>query len=109
MRVKSMVRSFRDLEVYQKSIQLAIKMAPFGDSKEIPKTIARAYGLKFEDKELAIQEMGKALILASETIATIDLAREEAKGPEKEQLDSLLTKYQRLRTKILNLKRAWSK
>jgi len=91
-RVKSPVKSFRDLEVYQKAIQLSdeITNLPFlkNDSftkdneeikllaEKIPKLIAEAYGDKFDSKEIAHKKLTEAVTLITNTITKIDLLRQ---------------------------------
>ena len=100
-RVKSPVKSFRDLEVYQKAIQLSdeITNLPFlkNDSftkdneeikllaEKIPKLIAEAYGDKFDSKEIAHKKLTEAVTLITNTITKIDLLRQrfmDDKKPE---------------------------
>lgn len=118
-RVKSIVKSFRDLEVYQKTIQLANELSNLSFvgqelismSASIPRLIAESYGDKFDSRELAHNKLTEALRLLAGIIAGIDLLREkysEAKD-QKELLDSILTKYQTQKTKILNLRKAWDR
>ena len=126
-RIKSPVKSFRDLEVYQKTILLSdeITNLPFlnkeqytQDSKEIkqlaesiPKLIAESYGDKFDSKELANKKLTEAITLITNIITKIDLLRERHKNNQenKEILDKLLTNYQNQKLKTLNLRRAWQR
>jgi hypothetical protein len=128
-RVKSVVKSFRDLEVYQKTIELsaqtmnlkipakyvktlgAAREKLIGASQEVPKLIAESYGDKFSDIRLAMRKLESALRLMADIIAGIDVLRaviaqeKEVKG----RLDELLTHYQRQKMKVLNLQRAWQR
>ncbi|NCN38952.1 MAG: hypothetical protein COY38_00090 [Candidatus Aenigmarchaeota archaeon CG_4_10_14_0_8_um_filter_37_24] len=124
-RVKSPIKSFRDLEVYQKTIELSngITTLPFLKGEEfekdceeikaaaekIPKLIAEAYGDRFDSHELAHKKITHAVSLSANMITKIDLLREKFSGnkEEKEELDKLLTKYQAQKRKILNLRSAW--
>ena len=126
-RVRSPIKSFRDLEVYQKTIQLSNEIInlPFlekdkfqDDIKEIkliaeqiPKLIAEAYGDRFDSKELAHKKITEAVTLITNTITKIDLLREKfSNNPEsKEILDKLLTRYQTQKRKVLNLRKAWDR
>lgn len=126
-RVKSPVKSFRDLEVYQKTIQLSdeITNLPFlnkeqfeKDNEEIksiaekiPKLIAEAYGDKFDSKELAHKKLTEAITLITNTITKIDLLRQRFAEDKsnKEILDNLLTRYQTQKVKVLNLRKAWDR
>ena len=126
-RVKSPINSFRDLEVYQKTIQLSdeITSLPFlkkelfeKDNEEIksiaekiPKLIAEAYGDKFDSKELAHKKLTEAITLITNAITKIDLLRQRfAEGKEaKDILDNLLTRYHTQKVKVLNLRKAWQR
>jgi len=123
-RVKSPVKSFRDLEVYQRTIQLSkeITNLSFLESEEdvkeikfiaekIPKLIAESYGDKFDSKELAHKKLTEAITLITNIITKIDLLREKFSGNKdaKEELDKLLTKYQTQKRKTLNLRRVWDR
>ncbi len=126
-RVKSPVKSFRDLEVYQKTIQLSdeITNLPFlskgqfeHDNKEIksiaetiPKLIAESYGDKFDSRELAHKKLTEAVTLITNVVTKIDLFRERFRDDKeaKEILDNLLTRYQAQKLKVLNLRKAWDR
>ena len=125
--VKSPVKSFRDLEVYQKTIQLSdeitnlhfLKDAIFEKDKEeiksiaekIPKLIAEAYGDKFDSKEIAHKKLTEAVTLITNAVTKIDLLRQRFSEDKeaKEILDKLLTNYQYQKIKILNLRKAWDR
>ena len=126
-RVKSPVKSFRDLEVYQKTIQLSDEITSLSflgkeqfedDSKEIksiaekiPKLIAEAYGDKFDSKELANKKLTEAVTLITNAVTKIDLFRERFREDKssKEILDNLLARYQTQKLKVLNLRKAWNR
>jgi hypothetical protein len=91
-RVRSPIKSFRDLEVYQKTIELSDELTnlPFlnkkqfeEDNKEIkeivqkiPNLIAESYGDKFDSKPLANKKLTKAITLTTNVITKIDLFRQ---------------------------------
>ncbi len=123
-RVKSPIKTFRDLEVYQKTIRLSEEITNLSflkteeDIKEIksvaekiPKLIAEAYGDRFDSKEVAHKKITESVTLITNIITKIDLLREkfsedkEAKGI----LDKLLTRYQTQKRKVLNLRKAWDR
>lgn len=126
-RVKSPIKSFRDLEVYQKTIQLSneitnlefLKKKEFEKDKEeikmtaeeIPRLIAESYGDKFDSRELAHKKLTHAISLTTDMVTKIDLLREKFAGNSetKEVLDKLLTRYQTQKRKILNLRRAYDR
>lgn len=124
-RVKSAVRSFRDLEVYIKTNRLASEIFKLELPKScaaikseletlknsvqaVPMLIAESYGDKFSDLTLSLNKLEKACQIISGAITKIDflvISIEEA--DIKETLNRLLKQYQTQRIKILNLKRAW--
>lgn len=124
-RVKSAVRSFRDLEVYKKTNQLASEFfklelpkscaairgeldALRAEVKAVPLLIAESYGDKFSDIALSADKLEKACRIISGTIAKIDFLAAAIDEIEiKEILNGLLKQYQIQRIKILNLKKAW--
>ena len=126
-RVKSPISSFRDLEVYQKTIQLSdlvtnlsfLNKDEFAKDREeikliaenIPKLIAESYGDKFDSRELAHKKLTDSIVLIADIITKIDLLRQKfAENKEaKEILDKLLTQYQYQKRKILNLRNAWDR
>lgn len=124
-RIKSPIKSFRDLEVYQKTISLSNELisleflknleSDYFDIKQIaetiPKLIAESYGDKFESLEKADEKLSQALTLITNIITKIDLLREQfSDNPEsKYSLDKLLTKYSYQKRKVLNLKKAWNR
>ena len=111
-RIKSQVKSFRDLEVYQKTIQLSDEITNLQflnkeqfeqDNKQIkeiaeniPKLIAEAYGDKFDSKELAHKKLTDSITLITDAITKIDLFRQRftENKEEMEVLTKLLTQYQ---------------
>lgn len=122
-RVRSIIKSFRDLEVYQKTIKLSEQIINLkflseqeileikSIAENIPKLIAEAYGDRFDSKELAHKKITNAITLTTNIITKIDLLREKFLEDleKKEDLDKLLINYLTQKRKILNLRRAWDK
>lgn len=123
-RVKSPIQTFRDLEVYQKTIQLSNEITNLNfikseeDIKEIksttetiPRLIAEAYGDRYDSKELAHKKITAAITLIANVITKIDLLREKFSEDKeaKESLDKILSKYQSQKRKTLNLRNAWDR
>jgi len=122
-RVRSIIKSFRDLEVYQKTIKLSEQIINLkflseqeileikSIAENIPKLIAEAYGDRFDSKELAHKKITNAITLTTNLITKIDLLREKFLEDleKKEDLDKLLINYLTQKRKILNLRRAWDK
>jgi len=122
-RVRSIIKSFRDLEVYQKTITLSEQIInlEFLSEQEIleikliveniPKLIAEAYGDRFDSQELAHKKITNAITLTTNIITKIDLLRVKflENSEKKEVLDKLLTNYLTQKRKILNLRGAWDR
>jgi len=126
-RVKSPIQTFRDLEVYQKTIQLSneISNLPFLNNEtsqkeaeqiretteSIPRLIAEAYGDRYDSKELAHKKITATITLITNIITKIDLLREKLSEDKesKEILDKILNKYQNQKRKVLNLRNAWDR
>jgi hypothetical protein len=128
-RVRTPIKSFRDLEVYRQTTLLSSEAFQFvseikknkkerrlleefeilySQSKIVPKLIAESYGDKFSDKDMAIAKLEHTMRVISNIVAKIDfivavLKEQEFKGA----LNKLLAKYQTQRVKINNLRRAW--
>ncbi|MDP3795321.1 MAG: hypothetical protein Q8R13_05390 [bacterium] len=123
------MKSFRDLEVYQKTVALSAQLFSLpipakyakrvgatceklvGASQEVPKLIAESYGDKFSDLRLAVRKLESAMRLIADIVTGIDVLR-AVLAEEKDSkvlLDELLAHYQRQKMKILNLQRAWQR
>ncbi|MBU2104735.1 MAG: HEPN domain-containing protein [Nanoarchaeota archaeon] len=100
-RVKSPARSFRDLEVYQSTIQLSNQLTSLEFLNEnlsqitesIPRLIAESSGDRFDSKELAEKKLSESLTLITDIITKLDLLRDKFKdeSEKKEILDKILT------------------
>lgn len=129
-RVRGNIRSFRDLEIYQKTTELASQIFQlelpknlknrqkiqieaailYNLAKHIPKLIAEAYGDRFNDRHLAYSKLEKSAQIVSNVITKLDFLSSALALQEIKQIFiNLISKYQRERMKILNLKRAWQK
>jgi|GEM_PF-728985 len=129
-RVRSGIKTFRDLEVYQQSTQLSAEIFQFklppktknrlnlnleiaqlqDSSRQIPRLIAESYGDKFGNSALALGKLETSAQLISGIITKIDfLLASLDHSASKEMLLQWLKKYQIQRVRILNLKRAWER
>lgn len=121
-RVRSPVKTFRDLEVYQTTIKLSniLLGLNFLDeekkeikkiSEDIPKLIAESYGDKFDSFEIAEKKLDQSITLITNIITKLDILKEKSfeLKEEKALLDNLIMKYGYQKMKILNLKRAWKR
>jgi len=126
-RVRSPIKSFRDLEVYQKTIQLSniiteldfLNKDKFEHEKKeiketaekIPKLIAESYGDKFDSRETACKKLTLAVTLITNIITRLDILKDKfiENRDIKDKLDALILKYTYQKRKVLNLRKAWEK
>lgn len=131
---KKPLKSFQDLEVYQKTLEASVILAKHVDkylrkkqktSQElndlltrtmlicglgIPHQIAEAHSLRFGDHTAAIAMIEKAMLGCNKIIVYIEQFRDICEtGIEWEVFDDLIKKYLYVRRKILNLQRVWKK
>ena len=127
-RVRTPVRTFRDLEVYQESTKLAAQIFNFKlpkkykeemfeeiqvlkqMSKIIPKMIVESYNDKFNDFKIADKKLEIAAQTINLIIAKLDFLSAFIEDTEfRNLLSDVLKKYQRNKFKIINLKKAWGR
>jgi len=129
-RVRSSIKSFRDLDVYKNTTLLSAeifllklpekyrKKKGLQDeleklkqiSKFVPKLISESYGDKFTSLELASDKLEKSAHIIDSAITKADflnaiIDNEDFRGKVLE----IIKKYQVSRRRILNLKRAWNR
>jgi len=127
-RVRTPIRTFRDLEVYQESTKLAAQIFNFKlpikykrkiseeiqnleqMSKIVPKLIVESYNDKFNDFNLADKKLEIAAQTINLIITKLDFLSAFIEDTEfRNLLSGVLKKYQRVKFKIINLKKAWGK
>lgn len=124
-RVRTPIRTFRDLDVYKDTTKLAADIfnlklpatiKKLGKefeflhnlTKHIPRLIAESYGNKFDSFTLSQAKLEKTSELISDIISKIDFLIISCENAEiSVLLAEFLKKYQLQRRKILNLKNAW--
>jgi hypothetical protein len=134
---KKPVKSFQDLEVYQKSLEASVFVAKIlvpamgakGKKKKagqaaselliqallpsalgLPHSIAEAHSLRFGSGLECLARLEKAMTTCNKLVAYIEQARDISEtGIEWEKLDELIKKYFYIRRKVLNLQRSWKK
>ncbi len=128
-RVRTPVKSFRDLDVYRQTTLLSseiFKLIPiikrskkdkyllnefeilYSLSKLIPKLIAESYGDRFSSNEMAFNKLEQTMRIIANIITKIDFITATIENNDiKEALNKALAKYQKQRVKINNLRRAW--
>jgi len=125
-RVKRPIRSFRDLEVYQRTAGLATeiysKIIPFLEGRNcpvkdklteivlfIPSSIAVAHSRRFEGKE-ELRIMEEILEACNKAVVYLEQIRDIfAQELDRALCEDLIKRYIYARRKILNLYRAWMK
>lgn len=121
---KRVIRSFRDLEIYQRSSKASVdtmkKIIPFiGDGfpikdemtrccLSIPTQIAEAHSRRFEGKEDALRLLEESMVGCNRMVVYLEQVR-DILSPEidKVMCEDLIKGYQKTRIKIFNLQRAW--
>ncbi len=125
--VKKPVRSFRDLEVYQKTLEasvivvkdvsagLAKVKCPFADeltkcALALPLAMASAHSTRFGNHENSINMLERIMVGCNKMIVYL----EQAKGIygskiDGELADDLIRRYSDARTKIFRLEKSWQK
>lgn len=125
-RVRTPVRTFRDLEVYQESTKLAAQIfnlklpGKYEEelteeiknlkqmSKIIPKLIVESYNDKFGNFGLADKKMEIACQSINLIVAKLDFLSALIENEEfRMSAFEILKKYQRVKIRIVNLKKAW--
>jgi len=127
-RIRTPVRTFRDLEVYQESTKLAAQIFNFkipGKYKKelleeiqnlkqmgkiVPKLIVESYNDKFNDFKIADRKLELAAQTINLIITKLDFLSAFVEDAEfRNLLSDILKKYQRVKFKIINLKKAWGR
>lgn len=124
---KKAIRSFRDLEVYQKALECSVIIASdivpraerlswkYADklleiALSVPLLIAEAHSLRFADFALALGYIEKAMSSCNKTVVYLD----QLKGlfgtkANPELIEDVATSYAAVRIKMFRLERAWRK
>ncbi len=119
---KKPIRSFRDLDVYARTLQYALhlekllKKVPLFPNRSnasssalsIPLAIARAHSLHFSDNISAHNLLEEAMTHCNTVIVYIeDLRGMYEKKISFEETEALIKDYLAIRTKIFRLQKAW--
>jgi len=109
---KRPVKSFQDLDVYQQTHNLAIKVAKHPQlaptALEIPKLIATAHSIRFADQNQAIAHLEQAMLNCNLMVVYLDQYRDLKTQPIIE-VEQISKDYLTVRRKIFNLQRSWQK
>lgn len=120
---KKPIRSFRDLDVYARTLQYALQLEKLlkkvpsfpnrnhasSSALSIPLAIARAHSLHFSDNTSAHNLLEEAMAHCNTVIVYIeDFRGMYEKKISFEETEELIKNYLAIRTKIFRLQKAWS-
>lgn len=126
-RPKRPVRSFRDLEVYQKALEGAVaiakkvmpilKEAEYPLQKEmehcvleIPRLIAEAHSSRFDSDKSGLELLNQAMAGCNKAVVYLEQVRDiYSDKTDHVLLEELIKKYMYNRRKIFNLYKAWKR
>jgi four helix bundle protein len=120
---RKLVKSFRDLEVYQKTFQASVdvmkKVIPLvpesslrdkiiETSLSIPNIIAEAHSRRFDEAEKANKLLDESMAECNKVVVYLEQAR-DIHNVDKSVIEEIIKIYINERWKILNLQRAWKR
>jgi len=114
---KKPIKSFQDLEVYQKLLAISVAVAKrvksekaIASALDLPVKIATAHSLRFGDKKQAIQILEEIMLACNILIVYLEQYRDlENKDIEPEFFEEQIKNILSTRQKILHLQRSWQK
>ncbi len=125
--VKKPVRSFRDLEVYQKTLEASVIVVkdisdalsklkcPFADelvkcSLALPVALSSAHSTRFGNHENSINMLERIMVGCNKMVVYLEQAKgiygDKING---ELVDDLIRRYADVRMKIFRLEKSWQK
>ncbi len=115
---KRPVKSFQDLEVYQKALAICVAVVKKIPAQEelhqsviaIPRLIATAHSLRFADQQKAIAILEDTMLKCNLTVVYLEQYRDiYNKDIEIEFFEVQIKNLLSLRMKLLHLQRSWKK
>lgn len=123
---KRTVRSFRDLEVYQRTMECSIYVSedlipilkkdkfPLYEGMQqcalqIPLLIAQAHGLRFSDFAKSVATLEHAMLGCNKMIVYLEQADGLSHNADGSLIEDLSRRYMQTRGKMLRLQRSWQK
>ena len=117
------VKSFQDLEVYQKTLGLAVEITKrirkdsgtnydklLACISNLPVLIATAHSVRFGDSERAIKALEEAMLACNLAVVYLEQYRDlENKKIKHDYFEEQIKEYLRVRGKIMRLQRSWIK
>jgi len=123
---KKAIRSFRDLEVYQKTMECSVLISaelipilkkdkfPLVEGMQncalnIPLHIAEAHGMRFSNFDRAVATLESAMQGCNKMIVYLEQAQGLTNNAEDNFLEDMSNRYMQVRGKMLRLLRSWQK
>jgi len=123
---KRAVKSFRDLEVYQKtmecSVLISVELIPILEKEKfplvegmrncalaIPLLIAEAHGMRFADFDRAVATLEGAMRGCNKMIVYLEQVQGLSSNADDSFIEDMMSRYMQVRGKMLRLERAWQK
>lgn len=121
---KRPVKSFQDLEVYQKTLAISVVVAKRikesskesvaqrlrASALELPLLIASAHSLRFGDLNRAIASLEEAMLMCNKIVVYLEQYRDLVKSEfENEFFEEQIKQLLLVRGKILRLEQSWRK
>ena len=123
---KRAVRSFRDLEVYQQTLQCSVLISknvmpilakekfPLVEGMQncalsIPLFVAESHGMRFSNFELAVATLERAMQGCNKMIVYLEQATGLCEKLDVSLVEDLSNRYMLVRGKMLRLERSWQK
>lgn len=123
---KKAVRSFRDLEVYQRTMECSVlisaELIPILEKEKfplvegmrncalgIPLLIAEAHGMRFANFERAVMTLEGAMQGCNKMIVYLEQVQGLSHNADDGFLEDMLNRYIQVRGKMLRLERSWQK
>ena len=124
--LKKAVKTFRDLEVYQQTLQCSVLVGknlipalvkakfPLSEGMQncalsIPLYIAESHGMRFSNFELAVATIEKAMQGCNKMIVYLEQVTGLVEGIDTSLTEDLSSRYMQVRGKMLRLERSWQK
>ena len=123
------IKSFTDLEVYQKLLNVAVvvvkKISPEKSGSErnqtlknqlcdlllsLPMKVAEAHSIRFSDKTKSLAVLEEVMLGCNRSVVYLELYRDLAEsGIENEFFEEHIKNLQTVRWKVMHLARSWEK
>lgn len=123
---KKAVKSFRDLEVYQKTMECSVlicaELIPILEKEKfplaegmrncslaIPLLIAEAHGMRFANFDRAVMTLESAMQGCNKMIVYLEQVQGLSHNADESFLEDMSSRYMQTRGKMLRLERSWQK